>query len=60
VPLVVGEALEVRGSSERRDGAKQFARVDGDAQRQSVEQLRTVVCVQAAEDVGLYAPISSD
>lgn len=33
VPLVVGEALEVRGSSERRDGAKQFARVDGDAQR---------------------------
>jgi hypothetical protein len=37
VPLLVGKALEVRRSSERRDGAKQFARADGDVQRKIFE-----------------------
>jgi hypothetical protein len=51
VPLVVSKALEVRGPTERRDGAEQFAGADGDVHRQPVEQLRTGV--QAAGDVGL-------
>jgi len=53
VPLLVGQALEVRGPPERRDRAEQFAGTDGDVQRQPVEQLRTGVGVQAADDVGL-------
>jgi hypothetical protein len=53
VPLLVGQALEVRGSSECRDSAEQFARADGDVQRQSVEQLRTGIGVQAVGDVSL-------
>ena len=52
MPLL-GEALEVWGSSECGDGAKQFAGVDRDVQRQLVEQFRTGVGVQAAGDVGL-------
>jgi len=43
----------VRGSSECRDSAEQFARADGDVQRQSVEQLRTGIGVQAVGDVSL-------
>ena len=53
VPLLIGEPLEIRGSPERRDRAEPFARADRDVQRQPVEQLRAVVGVQAANDVGL-------
>jgi hypothetical protein len=43
VPLFVGQALEVWGPSEGSDGAEEFARADGDVQRQPVEEVRTGV-----------------